>query len=71
MWRCVDFQGIPNWYVLGYGAVEGVDGVKWLEWFLVVHLIMLVVIGEIVSLASFVMLMVWVLRKKYRWLFRH
>lgn len=51
--------------------LKGVRCVKLLEWFVMVHLIVLVVIGEIVSLASFVMLMVWVLRKKYRWLFRH
>jgi hypothetical protein len=50
---------------------RGVDAVKWLEWFLVVHLVVLVIVGEIVSLTSFVMLMVWVLKKKYLWLFRH
>lgn len=57
-------------YFLCIVVVKGV-AVKWLEWVLWFHLIALVVIAELFSLASLTMLLVWLLRKKWRWLFHH
>jgi hypothetical protein len=65
---------VAGWFIYFSATLrllEGSNSVKWLEWFLLVELVVLVVIGEVVSLTSFVMLMIWVIRKKYRWLFRH
>lgn len=50
---------------------EGSSAVKWLEWILWFHLVALVVIAELFSLASMTIVLLLVLKKKWRWLFRH
>jgi hypothetical protein len=53
--------------ILGYvWKQKGVDGVKLLEWFLQVKVLMV----EIASTVSFGMLLVWVLWREFKRLFR-
>jgi hypothetical protein len=49
--------------------IEPVSVIEIIEWLLVVKLVIVVVMAEVASTASFGMLLVWLLRKEYKHLF--